>query len=567
MSDWPWGVLGVEPASDALAIKRAYAKKLKVTRPDDDPDGYQQLRHAYEVALDWAQRVAAEQALAAHTEPTGETIGDVPATSTERAAAMAPIEAAEIAAAATPIAAPSDADGSEQPRSAPVHADADELPHLIARIRRTLSDVDITAPSDLPAWWKRLGRDFALVPLAHRNVLSRQMAQFVAERPGFPDWLVERIADLFEWESDFRRGSEIQDTLGTRLAAMRRARGELVERQWRLLSVFDALARPGSRVVGAGLMAMFAPRLIEHYDELRASGALGRLRDGLRFEFEGLARQQWFLRLLLFKVIVLLPFVWTGITSDVWNWPPVLAWLGVVASGQIYLCFDAVYRQWKPLHGARNLRVSMAAGLGLGALWLGTVGSAPVQAHVCAFAALFLAHNAGRWRSIHVAFWLAPSIAFWSLGLPAPSWLTGAMALSVLLSLTLLDRMPERVLAAFRVNLSEVPYGWAGWIALVFLLRAAGPALTIATALVMPLVVSVHARSFGRWFALNNVATATALTVMLATPETVLAAWLAALVVMCLATVLWARLLERRAVKIIQRNGFTAHWPPRAYDS
>lgn len=51
----PWNVLGLDDAADERTIKRQYAKQLKVTRPDDDPEAFQRLREAYEHALDWAR--------------------------------------------------------------------------------------------------------------------------------------------------------------------------------------------------------------------------------------------------------------------------------------------------------------------------------------------------------------------------------------------------------------------------------------------------------------------------------------------------------------------------------
>jgi len=43
------------------AIKRAYAKKLKTTRPDDDPAGFQQLNEAYQAALEICRQLEWER--------------------------------------------------------------------------------------------------------------------------------------------------------------------------------------------------------------------------------------------------------------------------------------------------------------------------------------------------------------------------------------------------------------------------------------------------------------------------------------------------------------------------
>ena len=59
-----WAILGTEPTGDERALKRAYAKRLKVTRPEDDPAAFQELRDAYEYALRHAHLFAEELRLA-----------------------------------------------------------------------------------------------------------------------------------------------------------------------------------------------------------------------------------------------------------------------------------------------------------------------------------------------------------------------------------------------------------------------------------------------------------------------------------------------------------------------
>jgi len=47
-------VLGLDaPPKDRRDVKKAYSKKLKVTRPEDDPDGFMRLRDAHDYALNW----------------------------------------------------------------------------------------------------------------------------------------------------------------------------------------------------------------------------------------------------------------------------------------------------------------------------------------------------------------------------------------------------------------------------------------------------------------------------------------------------------------------------------
>ncbi len=55
---WPYSELDIEPTADERAIKRAYAVKLKQTRPDESPEGFQRLHEAYQAALEHCRSVA-----------------------------------------------------------------------------------------------------------------------------------------------------------------------------------------------------------------------------------------------------------------------------------------------------------------------------------------------------------------------------------------------------------------------------------------------------------------------------------------------------------------------------
>ncbi|MBV8824877.1 MAG: hypothetical protein JO084_00090 [Bradyrhizobiaceae bacterium] len=103
----PWALLGIAPTADAAAIRRAYARKLKLTRPDDDPEGFQRLMQARDAALKEAAIMAERSFAEAEPEP----------------------QVAPVLAAGEPIAASAD-----QPPVAMEPVEADALPIIIREI-------------------------------------------------------------------------------------------------------------------------------------------------------------------------------------------------------------------------------------------------------------------------------------------------------------------------------------------------------------------------------------------------------------------------------------------------
>ncbi|WP_203364350.1 DUF1266 domain-containing protein [Bacillus sp. REN10] len=63
-----WETLEIEPTDNISIIKKAYAKKLKTHHPEDDPEGYQRLREAYDSAIKKAKQMGLDSSLQEDTK-------------------------------------------------------------------------------------------------------------------------------------------------------------------------------------------------------------------------------------------------------------------------------------------------------------------------------------------------------------------------------------------------------------------------------------------------------------------------------------------------------------------
>lgn len=93
----PLELLGLPPDADARAVKRAYAQRLRQTRPETDPDGFQRLHAIYQAALEGCRNdvdAAPTDAKARATEPPATGHPDTPAASEADIRRPAPVDPA-----------------------------------------------------------------------------------------------------------------------------------------------------------------------------------------------------------------------------------------------------------------------------------------------------------------------------------------------------------------------------------------------------------------------------------------------------------------------------------------
>lgn len=170
MWEQDWALLGLEPTTELGAIKKAYALKLKLTRPDDDADAYQALRAAYERVqqwLRWQQQQAAEETVAAATPaPAGEPAATVIA--------------------AEPLPPP-------EPRAEP----AQLIEALALQWRRSGETAALQH-------WPLVQRELDQQPLDRQAEFSAAFAHWVLNTPALPDELLKALNQHFGWLDDFR---------------------------------------------------------------------------------------------------------------------------------------------------------------------------------------------------------------------------------------------------------------------------------------------------------------------------------------------------------------------------
>ena len=246
-----WQVLGIAADGDRAAIRRAYARRLRETHPEDDPEGFKALRAAYEHALMVVD--ARERGV---VDDDDEWCEDRDGESLTVSAVTLPIEPHIVIKPAAPEVEP--------PKADPLQVERDEEQAAFQAAMNALGQ-QLSAPWRDDHAAERLFADVLSSPamgeIAIRGHAEEWLAQLIAGNQPQSDAILLQAVEAFGWNEDavFTRRSLAVDAVLARLD------------EWR---VIDRFRRDGGSDGMAWRMLEAPPRRMQWLQRLQAAVAM-----------------------------------------------------------------------------------------------------------------------------------------------------------------------------------------------------------------------------------------------------------------------------------------------------
>lgn len=273
--------LGIGPTSDKREIRRAYARRLKETHPEDDPEGFKRLRGAYEAALIHADYMAEGEADEGGAEtPEPKSAGE---------ASLRP---------STPSDESTDGEAEEERTD---NGDSRAVADMVAGLGRLLDEGDDRGAAEA---LEVAAADPLMLNLNNRRFFEFRLLEEVGNRNPLPAETAKAAVRIFRWDEHWTDLPYGYQYLADRLLSVPLAGERLAE----LRGLVTAGGRSYHEIRASRLLfGRYRPVRFFLSMSLETLDAMRRLLDELRAEYPAVLENEIDLRVLTW---------WTEATND-----------------------------------------------------------------------------------------------------------------------------------------------------------------------------------------------------------------------------------------------------------